>query len=109
MTNLTDTQIAALADLTITNWYSGDDGISDETTALAYIDDCGMDNDELSLRDALANAIAFDIHDMLHNGNDEDLFGADHDDSLAEILHDYRNNELDRLSDAIADKLIARF
>ena len=50
----------------------------------------------------LSDAIAFDIRDLLHNGNDEDLFtGLDDIDTLAERFHnDF--DQLDELSDFIA-------
>ena len=50
----------------------------------------------------LSDAIAFDIRDLLHNGNEEDLFaGLDDIDALAIRFHDDAN-QLDELSDFIA-------
>lgn len=92
MTNRTPAQINALAERAIDLYY--DEDITDAATMNLFIDSTGMEyNDDLSTTAALANAIAFDLADLLDN--DDDPW--------------YDASDIDSIADAAATKLIARF
>ena len=56
----------------------------------AYLADCPYDNATLPTRRRLIDALSFDIRDLLHNANLDDLlpFAADLDDAAYDALAD---------------------
>lgn len=90
MTNRTASQIQSIADLSISLYY---DIAPDDIDT--FIDDAGMDAN-LPRRDALANAIAFDMSELIDN------------DSESDDMPYFTADDIDAIADAIADKLLAR-
>jgi len=92
MTNRTPAQISHLAERCIDLFY--DDDLIDADTIDTFIDEAGMDTD-LPRRDALANALAFDLAELRDESeSDDDPF--------------FDAADIDAIADAIADKLLAR-
>jgi len=85
----TTPDIPRLAEYAYENYYSKPDDVDALRAA--------QEPDE-----TLSDVIAFDIRDLLHNGNEEDLFaGLDDIDALAIRFHDDAD-QLDELSNFIA-------
>lgn len=93
-----------LAESAIDRYY--DDDITDETTLFEFLDAYPADDDDKTVHARLTDALADDIHDLLKNGNDEDLAWSEA--AVTTIREgDYYAN-LTAICSTIATKLIAR-
>lgn len=96
-----------LAERAIDRYY--DDDITDENTLMEYIDDSHIypTDDDWTLRDRFGMALAADLHDLLKNGNDEDLAWEEDEVEALRTQGDYHIN-LAKISQLIAEKLLTR-
>lgn len=94
-----------LAGLAYDNYYASE--INDENTLHEYIENAFTpEMQEKTTHTRLTQALNEDIHDLLNNGNDEDLGWSEEDtESLRD--GDYYDN-LSRLSSLLAAKIISR-
>lgn len=101
------TEQLRLTDLAITNYYA--DELTDETTLNEYLENWHTsqhDDENWTQEDHLTQALGDDMHDLLKNGNDEDLGWSEAD---VEILRDgdyYAH--LDLIARTMARKILGR-
>lgn len=117
MTDITSVTIAGLtteqvAQLCWDNYYKTE--ATSPNTVDSYIDGGGYDREDTTFGN-LTEALYDDIRDLLHNGNQEDLFGTalngQQADDLAQALHDGWSDDpdpLDLLCDALAALMLEK-
>lgn len=107
MTDTTSLTPAEIAQLCWDNYYKTE--VTSPNTVDSYIEDGGNGDTHDNTFDNLTQTLYDDIRDLLHNGNQEDLFGTGLNgqlaDDITQALHDGWNADpdpLDQLCDALA-------